>query len=134
VTAGQKNRAFDVATDLSNDDSVATGRHEIARYQPGAAPAAAHAILDRLAHCSHVNEDFDGSPAEVTVTPVSATVATFSLTFGPGSVQYGAIAITSTRDYLSTSASFAPNAPAAAQLARDIDAAAKRKLAAAGVT
>ncbi|MEP7053800.1 MAG: hypothetical protein ABI912_00955 [Actinomycetota bacterium] len=133
ATAGDTNRVFSVASDLTNDNFEGAGRHEIARYKLGAAAAAARAILDLLAKCKNLNQDFDGSAAVVNVTPVSANVATFSLTFSSGAVNYGALAITNTGDYLSTSASFAADPKTAAELATNIDAAAKRKLAAAGV-
>jgi hypothetical protein len=81
----------------------------------------------------HARQDFDGQPAEVTVTPTGPNTATYSLTFGPDAVNYGALAISVAGDYLSTSASFAANPATAARLASQLDDAARRKLSAAGL-
>lgn len=133
ATAGAKNRLFGVSADLTNDGYNGAGRHEIARYQPGGAATAARAILDLLSHCPKGKQDFDGQQAEVTVKPVGANIATFSLTFASGAVNYGALAITNTGDYVSTSASFAADPQTAMELAGNLDTAARNKLAAAGV-
>lgn len=131
VTAGAQNRLFDVANDVSNPKFDGAGRHEIARYQPGTAGQAARKMLDLLAHCTKLKQDFDGQQAEVNVVPIGRNTATFSLTFPSGAVNYGALAITNTNDYLSTSATYAIDAKTAATLATKLDDAARRKLTAA---
>ena len=133
VTAAAKNRMLAVSTDLSNANVEGAGRHEIARYQPGAAAGAAAAMIGLLAHCTKIKQDFDGQPAEVSATAIGPNIATFSLKFGSGAVNYGALAITAAGDYLSVSATYAGNAKAAGSLAGKLDAAARKKLTARGL-
>jgi len=133
VTAGERNRLFEVSADLTNDTVEGAARHELARYRPGTAPAAARTILDLLVNCPKGKQDFDGQPAEVAVTPAWPNTVTFALTFGPGAINYVAITVAAAGDYLSTSASFANDAKTAASLAGKLAAAARKKLAAAGI-
>lgn len=132
AAAGEPGRVLEVATDLTSDSFNAAGRHQLARYQPGAAAAAAQAIIGSLKGCPDGQQDFDGQLADVRVTPTGTNTFTFSLTFGPDAVSYGALAISVSGDYISTAGSYAADAVTAAQLSARLDAAARKKLAAAG--
>ena len=131
AAAGEANRIVEVATDLTSESFEGAGRHQLSRYQPGSAATAAQAMISALSGCTKAAQDFDGQPAVVSVTPTGPSTFTYSLTFGPDAVNYGALAISVAGDYVSTSASFAADATTAATLAGKLDAAAKKKLAAA---
>jgi hypothetical protein len=131
AAAAEKGRLLDTSNEFNSQEFDGAGRQTIARYKPAAAISAARAVLDRLGHCTNVKQDFDGDIAVVTVTPQKANLATFTLKFASGSVSYGAIAITNTADYISTSMSYAVDEPTAAELAGELDLAAQKKLTAA---
>lgn len=130
VTASEADRLVSAATDLTHDTVEGAGRHQVAQYRPGRAAAVAQAMVKRLASCPPGQQEFDGQLADVAVTPTGPNSATYSLTFGPGAVNHGAVAITAVGDFVSTSAVFANDARTAAALAAQIDAAARKKLAA----
>lgn len=129
--AGESGRLLEVATDLTSDSSNAAGRHQLTRYKPGAAAAAAKAMIGRLNNCTKARQDFDGQLADVSVTPTGVNTFTFSLTFGPDAVTYGALAISVSGDHVSTAGSYAADVDTAAALATRLDVAARKKLAAA---
>lgn len=130
VTAGERDRLFEAAVDLT-DDGDAAGRHELARYTGGAAGTAAATMVKLLTTCPVAKQDFDGQPAEVRVTPAGSSAVTFALNFGPGAVTHGALVISAVGEHLSTSGAYAVDAKSALALATKIDVAARKKLGAA---
>lgn len=133
ATAAEIGRVLAVSVELTNPNYEGAGQHTIARYPRGGAAAVARTMLDLLGKCKKLKHDFDGESAIVDVTPQTANMATFTLTFESGSVNHGGIAITNTAEYVSISQSYAGDAPTAAELAGELDLRAQRKLKDAGL-
>ncbi|MEO6711981.1 MAG: hypothetical protein ABIM89_00970 [Mycobacteriales bacterium] len=133
ATVAAVDRVLDVSWELVNPSYEGAARHGISRYTPGGARAAARAILDLLIQCKNVKQNFDGDDAVVNVTPQTPNMATFTITFASGAVNYGGIAVTDKADYLSISTSYAISAPIAAELAGELDLRAQRKFKDAGI-